>query len=240
MPRVFIPSIPPSEIEQIELKGDEAAYVINVLRMSQGESLELFDSKGGRATAKIQSIKRGIVNLDLTERKSSPTESKGNIVLLQGILKAQKMDLVIQKSTELGVKSIIPIVTERTEVKETRKVERWRKIAIEASRQCGRPWVPDVQGPLKFDDYFKSKSGLSGFIFWESGGAALTASDIQKGKDIIAAIGPEGGFTEAEVRLAADSGLKIVNLGPIILRAETAAIVSVALLRYLSGGFQAV
>ena len=213
----------------------------------------LFDGRGREAKGVITRLDREHFTVEIKEvYKSSGKESALGIRLLQGILKGQKMDLVIQKTAELGVARIQPLVTKYTEVKITRKLERWQKIAIEAARQCGRNVAPVINEPVEFMDFFKSgpvaeENGLikePGIIFWERGGEGLKeiAARLQdadsrfKGTGCISlAVGPEGGFSEEEVSVAVNNGFYRAGLGPRILRAETAAITAVGLAQFLFG-----
>ena len=162
------------------------------------------------------------------------------------------MDMVVQKATELGVKEIIPAITERSQIRHTRKVDRWRKIAEEASKQSGRTIIPVVHEPIEFNLLFAVNDSrpLNGFIFWEEGGLSLkeaikqSAVSIQHSENsqlstlnsqLFVLVGPEGGFSKAEVNLAVSKGLITVSLGKRILRAETAAISAVALIQFLLG-----
>jgi 16S rRNA (uracil1498-N3)-methyltransferase len=152
------------------------------------------------------------------------------------------MDLVIQKTTELGIKGIIPLITERSLIRETRKVNRWRKIAEEAAEQCGRAFIPVVHEPKELHSMFAVPHPMKGLVFWEGGGLALSEATTQiihmpaplpDNSTVHLIIGPEGGLASEEVKLAEDSGLVRTTLGRRILRAETAAIAAVALIQYL-------
>ena len=172
------------------------------------------------------------------EQVSLNAESPLNLTLVQGILKGEKMDIVIQKATELGVKEIIPAITERSQIRQTRKVDRWRKIAEEASKQSGRTMIPVVHEPIEFNSLFTVHHSLpiKGFIFWEEGGVPLREAIHQfTDSPIYLLVGPEGGFSKEEVSLAVSKGLITVSLGKRILRAETAAISAVALIQFLLG-----
>ncbi|MEJ2183566.1 MAG: 16S rRNA (uracil(1498)-N(3))-methyltransferase [Nitrospirota bacterium] len=235
MPRAFVPRIPP-EKDAFPLRGETARYLLAVLRTAPGDEVVLFDGEGRRARATVVRTRRAELDVEVKERLPVPEEPPGGIVLLQGMLKGRKMDLVVQKATELGVKEIVPLITERTQVRETRKLERWQTIAREAARQCGRPLVPAVRPPAEADLFFGQAEGLSGFIFWEEGGRPLGQAELPpEGRDVHAAVGPEGGFTGAEVEMALSRGLEAATLGPLILRAETAALAAVTLLRFLLG-----
>jgi 16S rRNA (uracil1498-N3)-methyltransferase len=175
----------------------------------------------------------------------SDTESSRTLILIQGLLKGDKMELVIQKTTELGVKEILPAITERSQVRDTRKAARWRKIAEDASRQCGRTRVPLIHNPNPFADIFSHRPNAytpniragRGLIFWEKGGKKITDTldAVTGGDPCVVAIGPEGGFTSEEVAIAESGGLRIATLGNRILRAETAAIAATAIIQFLEG-----
>jgi 16S rRNA (uracil1498-N3)-methyltransferase len=241
---------------RITLSGEKARYLISVLRCSAGDELQVFDGEGGLYKSKIAGIENKKVIIDLGERISLNAESPLNLILVQGILKGEKMDVVIQKATELGVKEIIPAITERSQIRHTRKVDRWRKIAEEASKQSGRTIVPVVHEPMEFSNFFDSlvnSHKIKGFIFWEEGGLPLKEAikigvgdwglgisstnpqPLNPDTRIFVAIGPEGGFSKEEVSLAASKGLIAVSLGKRILRAETASVSAVALIQFLLG-----
>lgn len=180
--------IPKEEIQKdkITISGEKARYLISVLRCSAGDELQVFDGEGSLYKSKITGIENKKVTIDLLERIFLNAESPLNLTLVQGILKGEKMDMVIQKATELGVKEIIPAITERSQIRHTRKVDRWRKIAEEASKQSGRIIVPVVHEPMEFSNFINNitppspplnlrggREGLKGFIFWEEGGLPL-------------------------------------------------------------------
>ena len=238
---------------RITISGEKARYLISVLRCSAGDELQVFDGEGSLYKSKIAGIENKKVIIDLLEQISLDAESPLNLTLVQGILKGEKMDMVIQKATELGVKEIIPAITERSQIRHTRKVDRWRKIAEEASKQSGRTMIPVVHGPMEFSNFFDSfvnSHKINGFIFWEEGGLSLkeaikqSAVSIQHSENsqlstlnsqLFVLVGPEGGFSREEVNLAVSKGLITVSLGKRILRAETAAISAVALIQFLLG-----
>jgi 16S rRNA (uracil1498-N3)-methyltransferase len=219
------------------LTGEDARYVRSVLRMRLGDELTLIDSAGNLHRARIVEQEPGSVRVQVLDSKEAAPASAAGVILLQGLLKGQKMDLVVQKTTELGVRRIIPLVTARSQVRRTRKLERWRRIAREAARQCGRVVPPHVDEPVAIEQFFPSAGArLHGYVFWEEGGTDLEEESVRSAHgDLYAMVGPEGGLTEAEVRLAEGSGLKRSTLGPLVFRAETAAICTVAILQFLRG-----
>jgi len=250
MPRIFIP---PTAVKEgrVSITGEKARYLTSVLRFKKGDELIVFDGEGNCFRTKILKADRREVTVEVLEKFPYDTESPLSIILVQGLLKGEKMDLVIQKATELGVKEIQPVITERSQVRETRKVTRWRKIAEEASRQAGRTKVPVIHEALVFKNFLtepeklkRGQGGLKGFIFWEEGGVSLKEA-VQKispsplpsftHSPLYLLIGPEGGFTGDEIALAETEGLIVVSLGKRILRAETASLSAVALVQFLLG-----
>lgn len=250
MPRIFLPSDDLKE-RHIRIQKEQARYLTSVLRSKAGDTLVIFDGMGNcLKTTIIKTDKREVI-AEVIETFPYNTESQLNITLMQGLMKGEKMDLVIQKATELGVKEIIPTITERSQIRETRKVERWRKIAEEASRQSGRTMIPKVHEPVEFCAMFglgesgtRRNGEMRGFILWEEGGLPLKEAILKissllfhpfTASPIHILIGPEGGFTEEEVNLAKSKGLIVASLGRRILRAETAAISAVTLVQFLLG-----
>ena len=264
--RLYCPDLPDSGT--IELRPEEFNYAKNVLRAKPMDEVLLFDARGKEARGIIIRLDRDRFSIQIKEiSKNAGKESALDIRLLQGILKGQKMDFVIQKATELGVSEIRPLITGRTQVdirmREARKLERWRKIGVEAARQCGRAVAPLMKEPMAFTDFFSPGPGPGGagepseaqkgpgIIFWEKGGPGLKelakkrffdfcdgqGSPVEgaEGRYIYLAVGPEGGFSEEEAAQAAGNGFHLASLGPRILRAETAAIMAVGLVQFLMG-----
>lgn len=238
MHRVFIQDL--SLLKRpVVIKDEKAHYLISVLRCKAGDGIIVTDEKACSYTAQILSASKKEAVLDITGDYILDTESNLNIILLQGLLKGEKMDFVIQKTTELGVNGIIPVITERCQLRETRKHTRWKKIAEEASRQSGRTNIPVIFETYSLRDVFNLPDLLSGrgIIFWEEGGEKLPAltKKLLHADKISLLIGPEGGFTENEVLLALDKGFFTATLGNRILKAETASIAAVSIIQYALG-----
>lgn len=253
--RIFVPPEDIQKREQIRLSADKSHYLISVIRCKKGDGVAIIDGKGNAYEAEVSEIAKRHVFINILHETPVDTESAINFILCQGILKGEKMDLVIQKTTELGANGITPLITERCVVKETRKIKRWQKIAEEAAEQCGRAVIPKVYEPVQFAEFFErerfrktdameywSNGEMTGFIFWEEGGMPLKESikkisftSLQNSiTPIFLFVGPEGGFTSEEIRLAERHGLIRTTLGKRVLRAETAAIVSTALVQSLT------
>jgi len=242
MPRIFLPL--EERPETIHIAGEKARYLINVLRSRVGDEITVFDGKGFSYRAEIIAIKNKELFARVNRIIPYDAESKLNMILIQGVLKGEKMDLVIQKTTELGINEIVPVTTERSQLRETRKGQRWRKIAEDASRQCGRSHVPRIHDLIPFQEVFAPSSHFiqrlsesRGLLFWEGGGMNLSETRDALGacRSLMISIGPEGGFTKEEARLTQSNGFLPVSLGNRILRAETAAIAATALVQYVWG-----
>jgi len=242
MQRLYIPDLS-TVTNQISVTGEKARYLTNVLRCKKGDELIVFDGSGECLKTRIVNAGRKEVTFEVLERYLCETDSHLDITLVQGLLKGGKMDLIIQKTTELGVKDIIPAITERCQVRGTRKLDRWRKIAAEASRQSGRSVIPVIHEPLDLRSILTVNSSiekLHGFIFYEEGGMSLSQAMqpnriYHKSLPVHIFIGPEGGFTSEEIAFAKEKGLLVVSFGKRILRAETAAISAVTLIQFLLG-----
>ncbi len=242
MPRIFLQSSLISNTK-IKVPGEKSHYLISVLRCRKGDELIVFNGEGDCFKTRIAKADKREVIAEVIEKFPCDMESFLNIILVQGLLKGEKMDIIIQKTTELGVNRILPVISSRSQVKETKRILRWRKIAEEAARQCGRNMVPIIQEPMRFDDFFQNSSEKkNGLIFYEEGERRLaeTVELIKKKweegcEELYLAIGPEGGFTKEEIALAENKGLLVTRFGRRILRAETAAISAVALMQFIFG-----
>lgn len=236
--KIFIPPEDISRKKAIRLSEDKSHYLLSVLKKKVGDSISVIDGRGRCYEATISYVNKRDVFIDIASEVFLDSESFLNIILCQGILKGEKMDIVVQKATELGIKEIVPLYTERCVVRKTSKVKRWQKIAEEASEQCGRAYIPKICEPIDIKSFLLSlNGGFNGFVFWEEGGLPLKDA-FAKVIDLIRLpiyliIGPEGGLTYDEVRLAEEKRFIRTTLGKRILRAETAAIVSIALIQFL-------
>ena len=238
-PRFFVGSALAAIPESIALPESVAHHAIRVLRMAVGDPLVLFDGTGGewRATL-VEAGKRGatarVESFDPVER-----ESPLSIVLVQAILGADAMDFAVRKAVELGVTAIHPVAAARSQFslsgdKSDKRVAHWRGIAVAACEQCGRNRVPAVAAPLPLDAWLR---------FAHPAPAVIVAPATEKSLAAFAArtlpaaivVGPEGGFTDAEMALARERSVAAVHLGPRVLRAETAGVAALAMLAALAG-----
>jgi 16S rRNA (uracil1498-N3)-methyltransferase len=155
MIRIFLP---PQKLtsDQITIDDENARYLSIVLRVKPGEIITIFDGLGHRYICRILQIHKKEVVVEMIKKEPYSAESPVSISLAQGLPKSDKMDLIVQKSTELGVSKIFPIITERSQIKHTEKVERWRKIALSASQQCGREKITEIDEPVSFEEFLKN------------------------------------------------------------------------------------
>jgi 16S rRNA (uracil1498-N3)-methyltransferase len=223
----------------VELDGTAANHVARVLRLRAGDALILFDNAGGEYAASVVSFGRGTVRVAVGEHHPVNRESPLHVTLAQGISRGERMDVVVQKATELGVWRIVPVVTERTVVRlnETRAADRlrhWRAIAVAACEQCGRNSVPEICAPMGLQEFLVSDlpTGLRLLLNPDGG---LSARDLPASAAATLLIGPEGGLSEAERTAATTARFQGLSLGPRILRTETAALAALAIIQQQLG-----
>jgi 16S rRNA (uracil1498-N3)-methyltransferase len=244
MARLFIEPAKLSE-EMVVLTDEDHRYLTRVLRLVVGETVVLFDGKSVEASARITRIGPRALELHIEERRPVVAVARPHLTLIQALAKGDKLDLVVQKSTELGVGRIIPVTTARAVTRldagQTRTLSRrarWQKIAREASRQSGRLDVPEIEGVIALETALAAspKDALKLFV-WEGARQTTLRSALpsKAPQQIVIAVGPEGGFTLGEVEAARAAGFQTVGLGPRILRTETASLVTLAILGYALG-----
>lgn len=230
---------------KITITGDDVKHIKNVLRMSPGESVVVCDGEGTDYTARLVSVEKDIVLAAVEEAVKNIAEPDVFITLYQGIPKSDKMDFIIQKSVELGVSRIVPVITERTVVRfdnqkdmENKRV-RWQRICMEAAKQCNRGRIPEVALPVRIQEAVKLAAAAgAGIIPYEketAKGIKDFLKDNNNADSISVFIGPEGGFSEKEAEYASGSGVQPVTLGPRILRTETAGVAVISIIMYEIG-----
>jgi len=231
LPRIYVAGSRGKK--EIVLERGEAHYLRDVLRMRKGDRIIVLDREEGEGC--IEDIFRNHVNISFTEWKKIERGIGLSIVLAQGILKGEKMDMVIEKATEIGVASIIPLVTERVipRYSGNEKKKRWERIISESTRLCGRPVPPELSLPIPLDEFLKKSFGGLKIVPWEEErGTRLfdLFTQKEKVKQVTVVMGPEGGFSEGEVTLLRKVGFETVSLGSLILRSETATIYTLSCL----------
>ncbi len=231
--------------DTIEITGSDAHHLMHVMRAKAGQEVTVVDDAGSVARMEMTAFREDAVTLVLKERLAANTESPLELVLAQCLLKADKMDYVVQKAVELGVTEIVPVKSHNCVVrydakKAAARQARWQKIAEEAAKQCGRTALTEVAPITDLSSLLKENSGTEDteIVFcYENEDETTVKSCLQaaKGKRLILLIGPEGGFTLDEAQAVQEAGGKAVTLGPRILRAETAAVAAVTVAQYENG-----
>lgn len=231
---------------KIKILGTDVKHIRDVIRLREGEKLEIV-SDGEIFISKIESLSKKDISLKVLDRYMGRNEPETDIVLFQGLAKGNKMDLIIQKSTELGISKIYPLITHRCVVKINdkrkgqSKVNRWNQIADEAAKQSKRDILPRVEEIIDFDSMIKLLKDEGNIIVpYEdeiSKGLGESLNNI-KASRVHLIIGPEGGFEETEIERLKEIGASIVTLGPRILRTETAGIVAAAIILYVAGDME--
>lgn len=236
MPRFHLPA--PAWQDEPVLTGDEARHLSQVLRMKAGERVLVFDGEGRRAPAEILDVARERVALRLGEAVVSPPP-RPTITLAQAIPKGKNMDFIVQKAVELGVSSIQPLVTRHTVVQPgENKAEKWRRVALEACKQCGQDRLPVIADALPFDRWIADAPAGLKLVASLAPGARPFREVLAAHPDCVAAtiiIGPEGDFSEGETAAALAAGFLPITLGGIVLRVETAALYGLSALRFAFG-----
>ena len=225
-----------------ELSADDAHHVVVVLRHTVGDTLNVTDCTGATYECFITRMEGHSAYLTPARKISDGPSSNGRVILAAGLLKGDKFDWVVQKATELGAGRIVPVQMEHCVVKlnDTRRKDRrlrWQRIAQEAAKQCGRNDIPDVTDVLSFTEVLDTYGTMPVIIPFEKETRSLRecCATVRTG-DVVICIGPEGGFSDGEIAAASmREQCQTVSLGPRILRAETAAIASLAIIMYERG-----
>jgi len=224
--------------EAICFDADEARHLARVLRLGEGDVVQAVDGRGHELTVRLERVgargAEGVVVSRTTRRTESPLE----LTLVQGIVKGDKLDGIIRMATELGAHRIELIVTERTIAgaepdRWPHRLVRWRRVAKEAAKQCGRAVLPEIAPPRSLDRWLAERTPAPLLVcFWEREpmplDAVLPAAGVLQASVVV---GPEGGFSDAEVKRLRAAGAIVAGLGPRILRAETAGPVALALIQ---------
>ena len=244
--RFYAPKIAfTSDGKTVTLGADEARHAHDVLRFEAGDEIFVFDGEGHEYRCAITELSSRAASLEVVEQvtPASP-ESPLNLTLAVGLLKGEKFDLVVQKATELGVTRLSPLVTTRADVRirepndARKKADRWARIAFESAKQCGRAQLMLVDQPIDMGEFFRSIADVQLKLTYTARDgdphADLARMDVKDAR-MAAMIGPEGGWTDDELKQASANGCKIVTLGGRILRAETARIAVASLLQHRFG-----
>jgi 16S rRNA (uracil1498-N3)-methyltransferase len=235
LPRLFVRQ-PLGEGAVIELDSAQANYLGNVLRLREGSDLLVFDGHSGEWLARISEAGRKRMTLAIQRRTREP-ESIPDVWLAFAPVKRAQTDWLVEKATELGASRLVPVMTQRTIVDRV-KVERLETIAIEAAEQCGRTRVPDISEPLPLAHLLKHRDSSRMLYFADEQGGEWPADAFTAGPSMLLT-GPEGGFADDErAAIRAQPNAVAISLGPRILRAETAALASLALFMAIAGDWR--
>lgn len=228
---------------ELALPPQAAEHVARVLRMNPGDTLTVFNGDGYDYAATVIAIGKRDVTLRIDGREEVANESSLSLTLAQGVARGEKMDLIVQKATELGVTRIVPLFTERSEVKldpsrAEKRLLHWRAVAASACEQCGRVRVPEVVAAQPLQAWLDSLTddGTQRLALLPEG--TLRARDLRFSEaGGLLVVGPEGGLGDRDVAALQDAGFQGLRLGPRILRTETAGLAAVAALQALHGDF---
>lgn len=251
LPRIFVEG-PLAAGREMPLPAAASQHLLAVLRLRVGAPLVVFDGRGGEHPARLLEAGRGGARIAVGEHRAVERESPLAVTLLQGLARGERMDVVVQKATELGVARIVPVAAARSvvqlaEARAAKRVAHWQAVAVAACEQCGRNRVPEVAAPLPLveacrlaaDEAAADAAAARLWVLDAEGGAAPTADPPPRGGRVALLIGPEGGLTDEELEVAALIGFTRLRLGPRVLRTETAGPAALAALQALAGDFGA-
>lgn len=241
MPRRFFIAPETIKAETAVLEGTEAHHILNVLRLKKGAQIELFDGTGNLYQGAITAIDRGKIFLSIASTTTIPRQSP-ELHLAPALLKGKKFEIVLQKAIELGVTGLHPFFStfsDRQPTKGSAIGDRWQRIILEACKQCGQALLPHISAPVFLPELLQQALGYSHTILCYEKEITRKIGDIsfppQSDKAILLITGPEGGFSENEILSARQHQCLTVSLGPLTLRAETAAIAAVTIVQHRLG-----
>lgn len=234
IPRVFVDQAVAGG--SLRLAADAAAHLVRVLRLRPGADVVLFDGSGTEYPGRVRAATRRSVDIDVGPGTSTDRESPLVLTLLQGVCRAERMDFVVRKATELGVAAIRPVLAGRSVVRldaerAARRLAHWRAIVVSACEQCGRSYLPELLEPLPLAEALAAHAGAVGVLLDPDAATGADALAPPGAAPLALLVGPEGGLTQAERAVARAAGFTGIRLGPRILRTETAALVGIALLQ---------
>lgn len=223
---------------EIDLSDDVVQHVCRALRMKPQEPLILFNGDGSEYKARLTKVEKRAASAHIEECLNSKSESPLKVSLGQSLSRGERMDYAVQKSTEMGVREITPLFSERCEVKlpkerQGKRVNHWQQIAVSACEQSGRVIPPEIHMPSTLETWLKAQNADLKLVLHHHSEQPLQTMDQPASVAIL--IGPEGGLTAAEVELAGEYGFKPLTLGPRVMRTETAPVAALTLLNYLWG-----
>lgn len=236
--RVFLDA-PLAEGAFVDLPEGPFRHLVQVLRMQAGDELVVFNGRGGEYVAVLETVAKRSATLRLGAFRDVHRESTLKLTLVQGISKGERMDWTVQKAVELGVSAIVPVVAERCNVhldreREAKRLDHWRAVMISACEQSGRTRVPELHPVVKFTEWLGTSAMGTRLVLDPLATRGLGAVDATAGP-ISLVVGPEGGLSADELRVAGNAGCVGVHLGPRVLRTETAGAAALAILQSIAG-----
>lgn len=248
IPRLHLPQLPVEVSVGLRVAATSAQshYLVRVLRLREGDPVQVFDGRGRRFAATLDSATRDACVLDIRDTGTCEPQPPLRITLAQCLATGDKMDWIIEKAVELGVWRIVALQAERCQLRldaerGERKLEHWRRIVEAACMQCGQDRLPELIGPARLPDWVRTTQGQarpsSLLLLQPDAPRALSTIDVLGTGSITLLIGPESGFSDSEVRSALQSGFEPVRLGNRVLRTETAGLAAIAALQALAGEF---
>ena len=243
MARFFLPSRQIHD-DRGTIDGQEFDHLRKVLRLKPGDRITVFDDTGWEHEAVIRSVAGAQGEIEIVRSYQAERESPLHLTLAVGLTKGEKLDFVVEKATELGVQTIIPFTSTRAVPrldggKIAARAQRWRKIALNATKQCGRTQAPEILPLMRFEDLLaRAQPQAAKLLCWEKEpeqSLRQAHEKLREAKALLVAVGPEGGFSSIEAELARQHGFEPVHLGRRILRAETAAVTALSLVQFMWG-----
>lgn len=225
---------------QVLIIGKEAHHILDVMRLKVSDNIVVFDGTGNEYVGIVKGTGNKSLSLEITQTRKTTPQENSIVTLIQAIPKKEKMDYIVEKATELGVNCVMPVTTARTipdwsESKKAGIVTRWQKISQEAAKQCGRMVLPEIEPVKTLEEALSHINGYDLKLIAALSDNAIKLKDALKscsGGKIAVAIGPEGDFTEEEIKQAEEKGFKIVNLGRRVLKSDTAGLAVLAMINY--------
>lgn len=240
IPRFYDPQ-PLAADSLIDLSDSVVQHVCKALRMRTGDNLVLFNGDGNNYRAQLGSVEKRRAQARIIEVQDAGSESSLQVRIGQSLSRGERMDYAVQKATEMGMQQMIPLFSERCEVKlnnerQEKRIRHWQQVAISACEQSGRASVPEIAAPQTLEQWIQNEDADLKLVMHHH--TAQPLEQIEQPESVALLIGPEGGLTEREVELALENGFKPVALGPRVMRTETAPVAALALLQYLWGDWR--
>lgn len=235
IPRIFTQQSLSAQTE-IELEPAPSAHIARAMRMSQGDKLTLFDGCGGEYAALITAVSKKTVTVEIGDFRNTELESPLAIHLGIAVSRGDRMDWIIQKATELGANRVSPLLTQRTEVKlkgerADKKIQHWRQISIAACEQCGRNQLPRIEPLQTLPDWLAGTKDETKLVLHHRALRTQATNSEHKPTQVSLLIGPEGGLSDIEIGLAEHAQFQALQLGPRVMRTETAPLAAIAILQ---------